>query len=128
MTDENGHPLFTTAQVAETLGKVPSTVRAARQKRGLGRKVGRDWLYTESDIEELEAWFKSRRRGRPPLKRRCGRCHDCGAKLRSCLDGEEWCPDCGTYRRYPSHGWPLPGRHVSDDGEWTECPPPVKRS
>jgi len=35
----------------------------------------------------------------------CGRCHDCGTKLRRCLDGEEWCPFCVRYRRYRSHGW-----------------------
>jgi len=35
----------------------------------------------------------------------CGRCHECGAKLRNVLDGEEWCPTCQSYRRYRSHGW-----------------------
>jgi uncharacterized Zn finger protein (UPF0148 family) len=35
----------------------------------------------------------------------CGRCHTCGTKLRIVLDGEEWCPTCGQYRRYRSHGW-----------------------
>jgi hypothetical protein len=124
MTDKNGNPLHTTSQVADMLGKAPSTVRAARQEHALGRKVGRDWLYSESDIQKLKAYFQQRHRGRPHLKRRCGRCHICGAKLQSKLDGEEWCPDCGTYRRYPSHGWT---RAVGDDARWTECPPPVKR-
>lgn len=35
----------------------------------------------------------------------CSHCHQCGAKLRTVVDGEEWCPKCQTYRRYPSHGW-----------------------
>lgn len=35
----------------------------------------------------------------------CGHCHTCGSALRKCLDGEEWCPRCGQYRRYLSHGW-----------------------
>ena len=37
--------------------------------------------------------------------RDCGYCHTCGTKLRIVLDGEEWCPKCGVYRRYGSHGW-----------------------
>ncbi len=52
----------------------------------------------------------------------CGRCHECGHKLRTVLDGEEWCDHCGQYRRYKSHGW----------GEWGEgkwrCPEPPKPS
>jgi uncharacterized Zn finger protein (UPF0148 family) len=32
-------------------------------------------------------------------------CHECGDILVKCLDGEEWCPRCQRYRRYPSHGW-----------------------
>lgn len=35
----------------------------------------------------------------------CGYCHDCMTPLRPVLDGEEWCPRCDVYRRYPSHGW-----------------------
>lgn len=35
----------------------------------------------------------------------CGRCHDCGTKLTVVLDGEEWSPRCGDYRRYKSHCW-----------------------
>ena len=125
MTDENGNPLFTTAQMAEILNKAPSTVRAARQALGVGRKHGRDWIYTEDNVKELEAYFDSRHQGRPPLKRRCGRCHTCGTKLQSKLDGEEWCPDCAKYRRYPSHGW-AEWATMGEDAQWTECPPPVK--
>ena len=47
----------------------------------------------------------------------CGKCHTCGTALRFVLDGEEWCPTCGTYRRYRSHGW------VGPDAEHSPCPP-----
>lgn len=35
----------------------------------------------------------------------CRKCHTCGTQLRIVLDGEEWCDECKTYRRYTSHGW-----------------------
>lgn len=46
----------------------------------------------------------------------CGKCHTCGTALRFVLDGEEWCPTCGAYRRYRSHGWAGP------DAEQSPCP------
>ena len=45
----------------------------------------------------------------------CGKCHDCGASLRSVLDGEEWCDTCQAYRRYRSHGW-------GSGGDDSPCP------
>ncbi|MEM4206369.1 MAG: hypothetical protein QXQ43_03725 [Nitrososphaerota archaeon] len=51
-------------------------------------------------------------------RKKCGRCHTCGTVLMEVLDGEEWCPKCGAYRRYPSHGW-CRGK-FSDKDE--ECP------
>jgi len=48
----------------------------------------------------------------------CGRCHTCGTKLQIVLDGEEWCPKCQTFRRYPSHGWAWAHR----DGRENKCP------
>lgn len=53
------------------------------------------------------------------LRRNCGRCHICGTVLKLCLDGEEWCPECGAYRRYRSHGWAA-GLQSSD--ELGPCP------
>jgi len=51
--------------------------------------------------------------------RNCNRCHTCGEELVQVLDGEQWCPNCQTYRRYQSHGW-------SDGGEGNaECPEKV---
>lgn len=38
-------------------------------------------------------------------RRYCKHCHKCGAELKSCLDGEEYCPNCHQYKRYLSHGW-----------------------
>ncbi len=48
--------------------------------------------------------------------RHCQHCHTCGTRLQRVLDGEEWCPTCGAYRRYKSHGW-----GASGEGEW-DCP------
>ena len=66
---------------------------------------------------------KSKRaeRQEPPMQRTyCGRCHTCGTKLDSVLDGEEWCEKCQTYRRYQSHGWtPCPG---DKDHKDANCP------
>lgn len=50
--------------------------------------------------------------------RLCGHCHTCGGRLRSVLDGEEWCDRCKAYRRYPSHGWGIGPTSDKD----TECP------
>lgn len=41
----------------------------------------------------------------PNYKNNCGHCHTCGTRLQEVLDGEEWCNNCGEYRRYRSHGW-----------------------
>ena len=51
--------------------------------------------------------------------RMCGRCHQCGTTLINVLDGEEWCPTCKTYRRYPSHGWAI---SACTDAEENACP------
>ena len=48
----------------------------------------------------------------------CGRCHTCGTRLKSCLDGEEWCPTCQAYRRYRSHGW----SRAAADRDSDRCP------
>jgi hypothetical protein len=44
----------------------------------------------------------------------CGRCHTCGDRLRTVLDGEEWCDTCHAYRRYWSHGWARSRFHDPD--------------
>ena len=56
----------------------------------------------------------------------CGHCHTCGTKLRTVLDGEEWCDRCGQYRRYQSHGWQAPHPWVLvKEGTKPECPDPT---
>lgn len=52
----------------------------------------------------------------------CGLCHTCGARLSKVLvagSDEEYCPVCGTVRRYLSHGWPV---DLADDPHTPDCP------
>ena len=49
-------------QVAEMLGKQPITIRKISERFGIGVKVGRDWIYTDEDVETLRNWRKP---GRP---------------------------------------------------------------
>jgi len=58
-------------------------------------------------------------------RRHCGRCHSCGQPLKRCLDGEEWCSVCQTYRRYPSHGWSK-GACTESERQEIECPVQAK--
>jgi hypothetical protein len=53
--------LLTAADVAAALGLTPSRVRALARSRGVGRRVGRDWLFGASDLERL----RERTPGRP---------------------------------------------------------------
>jgi len=46
---------YTTAEAAGTLGKRPVTVRYLAKAHGIGTKHGRDWLFTDADIEALAA-------------------------------------------------------------------------
>ena len=46
--------LYTTAQVAERLGLSRRRVLALALSRGLGRKLGRDWIFDEEDIEGMQ--------------------------------------------------------------------------
>lgn len=55
------------------------------------------------------------------MKMKCEHCHTCGTKLRIALDGEEWCQNCRSYRRYRSHGW------VHALADKTPCPTPAER-
>lgn len=53
---------LTTTQVAARLNLSPSRVRRLAVARNVGTKHGRDWLYTEADVEALRV----RVLGRPP--------------------------------------------------------------
>ena len=53
-------------QVAEMLGKQPITIRKISEQFGVGVKVGRDWIYTDADVETLRNWRKP---GRPKAQK-----------------------------------------------------------
>lgn len=44
---------FTTADVAAKRGCSSSTVRRAAAAHGIGLKVGRDWIFGQSDVDQL---------------------------------------------------------------------------
>lgn len=50
MSDE----LFTTTQIAERTGRLKKTVSKIAKERGIGRKLGRDWVFTAAEVEEIE--------------------------------------------------------------------------
>lgn len=60
--------LYTVNQVAALLGKAAVTVRKTARDHGIGSKVGRDRLFTESDIERLRKIIRDHS-GRPPKPR-----------------------------------------------------------
>ena len=45
--------LFTAAEVAAKLGLSKASVRAYATRYDVGTKYGRDWLFTEADIEAI---------------------------------------------------------------------------
>lgn len=55
--------LFTTAHVAELTGRLKKTVSQIAKERGIGRKLGRDWLFTPEEVAEIQKI--DRRGGRP---------------------------------------------------------------
>jgi len=56
------HP---TDEVAEELNLAPRSVRDYARRHGIGQKIGRDWLFSEMDIERLQ---KRPKKGRPPKR------------------------------------------------------------
>lgn len=58
--------LLTVSQVAGHLGITPGRVRVLARTRGVGRRLGRDWLFSEDHLAALAV----RRPGRPPGERR----------------------------------------------------------
>lgn len=46
-------PSLTSADVARRLGITANRVLKIARARNVGRKVGRDWLFTESEVESL---------------------------------------------------------------------------
>lgn len=58
--------VFSAAQVAARLRVSVSTVPRLAQSRGIGRRVGRTWVFAPGEIEELSA-IRAARRGRAPV-------------------------------------------------------------
>jgi hypothetical protein len=55
---ENNYDIKT---AAELTGRSPGTVRQLARARGIGKRVGRDWVFTDADIERLRAIPKPER-------------------------------------------------------------------
>lgn len=53
---------YTSSEVADQLGVSINLVRTLSRDRNVGTRLGRDWLYSEADVESLR---KRRPRGRP---------------------------------------------------------------
>lgn len=47
--------IYTGPQVAERLGVNPSRVRQLAAEFGVGTKIGRDWMFTDDDVDVLSA-------------------------------------------------------------------------
>lgn len=60
MTDR----LYTTADAARELKVSVPLVKKIRAAMSIGRKVGRDWLFTSADLEAMRR--RNTRIGRPP--------------------------------------------------------------
>ena len=45
--------LYTTAEAAEMTGRKPVTVRQLAATHGIGRRIGRDWVFDDNDILRL---------------------------------------------------------------------------
>jgi hypothetical protein len=55
---ENFYDIKTAAELA---GRSPGTVRQLARARGIGKRMGRDWVFTDADIERLRAIPKPER-------------------------------------------------------------------
>ena len=53
---------YTSSDVADQLGVSINLVRTLSRDRNVGTRLGRDWLYSEADVESMR---KRRPRGRP---------------------------------------------------------------
>lgn len=47
--------IYTVYEAAELMNKSHISVRTLVRRYGYGRKVGRDWILTDDDIEKLKA-------------------------------------------------------------------------
>lgn len=56
--------MFTSQQVADKFGITPQRVRQLAHSRDLGQKIGRDFIFSASDVKNME----KREPGNPNLK------------------------------------------------------------
>ena len=58
------NPLSTTQQAADALGITARRVRQLASELGIGQRMGRDWVFTEDDIERIRQ--RNKKQGRKP--------------------------------------------------------------
>lgn len=58
--------LYSTAEAAAATGKAVQTIRQLAKSHSIGQRIGRDWVFTQDDIERLKAVPKP---GRPAFKK-----------------------------------------------------------
>lgn len=47
--------LYTSQQIADMTARGQRAVQSLARKHGIGRKVGRDWLFTQADLDAIAA-------------------------------------------------------------------------
>mgnify|MGYP000882152541 FL=1 len=57
-------PLYTTQQAADALGLTTGRVRQIARSLRIGQRIGRDWVFTEDDIERIRQ--RNKKQGRKP--------------------------------------------------------------
>lgn len=50
--------LHTIADAARLTQRSAQSIRKLSERNGIGRKYGRDWLYTDEDLETIRNWRK----------------------------------------------------------------------
>jgi hypothetical protein len=57
--------LYNTEEAGQLTGRKAVTVRQLAKVHGIGTRIGRDWVFTDADIDRLRSIPKP---GRPPVK------------------------------------------------------------
>lgn len=60
---------YTSAEMAQKIGKAAVTVRVLAAKDGIGKKIGRDWVFTDEDVTRFKALRIGKPRGKPRARR-----------------------------------------------------------
>lgn len=48
--------MYTTIEIARMTGLHTNTIRKRARSRGIGQKVGRDYVFTEEEVEMMKDW------------------------------------------------------------------------